>query len=64
MLMANQIDTVVFGAHFGSGVARVPVYVCRVFRLSMFLYVLGALGVALPLLGFSPINRAIHFPPN
>jgi hypothetical protein len=52
--MADQFDAAVFGVHLGSGVARVPGCVCRVFRLPAFLYVFGALGVALPLLGFSP----------
>jgi hypothetical protein len=38
--MADQIDEAVFGVHFGSGVAQVSGYVCRVFRLSAFLYIL------------------------
>jgi hypothetical protein len=53
--MADQIVAAVFGVHFGSGVARMPGCVCRVFRLPAFLYVLDALGVALLLLEFSPI---------
>jgi hypothetical protein len=61
--MADHIDAAVFGAHF-SGVARVPGCVCRVFHLPVFLYVLSALGVALPLLGFSPINLTVSSPAN
>jgi hypothetical protein len=43
MLMADQIDAAVFGVHFGSGVARVPGYVCVVcfaFRRSCMSWVL------------------------
>ena len=45
MLMADPIDATVFGAHFGSGVARVPGCVCRVFRLSASCMSCGVLGV-------------------
>jgi hypothetical protein len=65
MLMADQIDAAIFGAHFDSGIARVPVRVCCVFRLSTFLYVLRCsrcgLAVVRVFTWFSLINQAISF---
>jgi hypothetical protein len=46
MLMADPFDDAVFGAHFGSGDARVPGCVCRVFRFPTSCMLCGVLGVA------------------
>jgi hypothetical protein len=46
MLMTDQFNAAVFGAHFGSGDARVPGYMCRVFRFLASCMSCGGLGVA------------------
>jgi hypothetical protein len=55
MLMADQFDAEVFGAHFGSGDARVPGFTCRVFRFLAYCMSCGGLGVACRCKGFRSV---------
>jgi hypothetical protein len=65
MLMPDEVDTMVFGVHLGSGAMLGCPAVCVEWSaLPVSCMSCGALGVALPLFRFSPgfpqINRAVR----